>query len=114
MADTTHGWGRTLARAGFEVALIVSSVVLALAVNGWREAAQMRGRIADIRAEFAQEIRANRDELAADGSAPLHRKLAASWARLAAIQKPAPADRDAAWSVAPTGMHPFHPRDAVW
>lgn len=70
--------------------------------------------MADMRAEFAQEIRANRDELASAEVAPLHRKLAAAWTRLASIPEPRPADRDAAWSAASTGMHPFRPRDAVW
>jgi hypothetical protein len=70
--------------------------------------------VADIRSEFAQEIRANRDELASDASAPLHSKRAAAWTHLVTIPRPTPADRDAAWSVASTGMHPFRPRDAVW
>jgi hypothetical protein len=109
-----RGWRRSLSHAVFEVALIVLSVVLGLAVNNWREAAQLRGRVEDMRGEFAQEIRANRDELASEGVAPLHRKLAAAWTRLATIAAPRPADRDAAWSVASTGMHPFRPRDAVW
>ena len=109
-----RGWRRSLSHAVFEVALVVLGVVLGLAVNNWREAAQLRGRVADMRGEFAQEIRANRDELASEGVAPLHRKLAAAWTRLATIARPAPGDRDAAWSVASTGMHPFRPRDAVW
>lgn len=109
-----RNWRRSLSRAGFEVALIVLSVVLGLAVNSWREAAQLRGRVDDMRREFAQEIRANRDELASEGVAPLHRKLAAAWTRLALLPAPRPSDRDAAWSAASTGMHPFRPRDAVW
>ncbi len=114
MADELRSWRDTLSRAVFECALIVFSVVLGLAVNGWREAAQARQRVAEMRAEFAQEIRANRDELASDAYAPLHQKLAAAWTKLAALPAPTPADRDAAWTAASTGMHPFHPRDAVW
>ncbi|HTO99531.1 MAG TPA: hypothetical protein VMK66_20925 [Myxococcales bacterium] len=105
---------RSLSHAVFEVALVVLGVVLGLAVNNWREAAQQRGRTEDMRREFAEEIRANRDELASEGVAPLHRKLAEAWTRLATLPAPRPADRDAAWSVASTGMHPFQPRDAVW
>src|SRR5262249_18532744 len=109
-----RSWRRSVPRAVFEVALVALSVVLGLAMNSWREAGQMRGRVDDMRKEFAQEIRANRDELASEGVGPLHRKLAAAWTRLAALPAPTPADRDAAWSVASTGMHPFRPRDAVW
>jgi len=98
----------TISRAVFEFALIVISVVLGLAVNNWRETSQVRKRMADMRAEFAQEIRANRDELSSEGCAPLHRKLVTAWTLLAAIAAPTPADRDAAWNVASTGMHPFH------
>lgn len=50
----------------------------------------------------------------ASRAVPLHRRLAAAWTRLAVLPAPTPADRDAAWSAASTGMHPFHPRDAVW
>jgi hypothetical protein len=121
MADTAsprkprfRSWRRTISRAAFEVTLIVISVVLGLALNNWREAAQVRARMSDLRAEFAQEIRANRDELSSEGVAPLHRRLATAWTRLAGIAAPKPADRDAAWSAASTGMHPFRPRDAVW
>jgi hypothetical protein len=46
--------------------------------------------------------------------APYHHKLAEAWARLSALPAPSAADRDAAWKNADTGIHPFHPRDAVW
>jgi len=101
-----RSWRRFTSRAAFEVALIVISVALGLAVNSWREAAQLRGRVDDMRGEFGHEIRANRDELASEGVAPLHRKLAAAWTRLATLPAPTPADRDATWSAASTGMHP--------
>ena len=105
---------RLLAKAAFECALIVVSVALGLAVNSWREQAVERQKLGEVRALFAAEMRANRDQLAAADVAPLHRKLAQAWTKLANIPAPAPADRDAAWAAAPMGMHPFHPRDAVW
>jgi Tfp pilus assembly protein PilV len=107
-------WKHWATKAAFECALIVVSVVIGLGVNNWREAAESRRRAQEVRALFAEEIRANRDQLASDAYAPYHRKIAAAWEKLASIPHPTPQDRDAAWSAAPTGIHPFHPRDAVW
>lgn len=107
-------WKHWAGKALFECGLIIVSVVIGLAVNNWREAAASRTRAQEVRTLFADEIRANRDQLASDAYAPYHRKIAAAWEKLAALEHPTPKDRDAAWSAAPTGMHPFHPRDAVW
>jgi hypothetical protein len=107
-------WSTWAGRALFECVLIVVSIVLGLAANNWREAAQQRQRLAEVRRYFAEEIRANRDQLASEMYAPHHRTLADAWTRLSALAAPNAADRDAAWKNANTGMHPFHPRDAVW
>jgi hypothetical protein len=107
-------WSAWAGRALFECVLIVVSIVLGLAANSWREAAQQRQRLAEVRRFFTEEIRANRDQLASDMYAPYHRKIADAWTRFAALPSPGAADRDNAWKTAGTGMHPFHPRDAVW
>ena len=107
-------WSTWAGRALFECVLIVVSIVLGLAANNWREAAQQRQRLAEVRRFFAEEIRANRDQLGSETYAPYHRKLADAWTRLAAMPAPNAADRDNAWKAANTGVHPFHPRDAVW
>lgn len=103
-----------VAKAVFEAALIVFSIVFGLAVNGWRESMQARRRMQEIRAAFTEEIRANRDQLSSDAYAPLHRKLAAAVGKLAALPAPTKEDRARALKDANTGLHPFHPRDAVW
>jgi hypothetical protein len=105
---------KLVGKGAFECTLIVISVVLGLLVNAWRERAVEKQRLAEVRTLFLSEIRANREQLASQGVAPLHQKLSQAWTRLAMMPSPSPADRDAAWAVAPTGMHPFHPRDAVW
>jgi hypothetical protein len=107
-------WKAWAGRAAFECTLIVLSIVLGLAMNNWREAAQQRRRMAEVRAYFTEEIRANRDQLVSQPYAPYHRKLAEAWTQFAALSVPKGTDRDAAWKNANTGMHPFHPRDAVW
>jgi hypothetical protein len=107
-------WSSWAGRALFECALIVFGIVLGLAVNNWREVAQQQHRLTEVREYFAEEIRANREQLTSEMYAPYHRKLADAWTRLSALPVPNAADRAAAWKNAGTGMHPFHPRDAVW
>jgi hypothetical protein len=107
-------WKHWATKALFECGLIVVSVVIGLAVNNWREAAQERHRLEEVRAFFTEELKANRAQLASQDYAPLHKKLAQAWTKLANLPSPTPSDRDAAWETAATGMHPFQPRDAVW
>jgi hypothetical protein len=103
-----------LARAAFESALIIFSVFLALALDAWREDAQTRRRVDEARSYFAQEIAANREQLASKDFAPQHRRMAAAWRRLAALPSPTADDRNRTWGQFANGMHPFTARDAVW
>jgi hypothetical protein len=104
-------WGK---RALLESILIVFSVFLALALDGWREDSQTRRRVAEVRRYFVEEIQANRAQLASPGFAPLHRQAAQAWDGLSKLPAPSVADRDKAWAVTPNGLHPFKGRDAVW
>ena len=104
-------WAR---RGLFESVLIVFSVFLALALDGWREDSQTRRRVAEVRRYFVEELQANRVQLASPAFAPLHRQAAEAWDGLAKLPAPRVADREKAWAVTPNGLHPFKGRDAVW
>ena len=56
-------WGPWTARAVFESALIVFSVLLALTVDGCREEAQRRRQLAEAQASLLQELEFNRNLL---------------------------------------------------
>ena len=107
-------WPDWVRRGLFESVLIVFSVFLALALDGWREDGQTRRRIAEVRRYFVEEIQANRAQLASPDFAPLHRRAASAWDGISRLPEPTAADREKAWAVTPNGLHPFKGRDAVW
>jgi hypothetical protein len=59
-------WSAWAGRALFECVLIVFGIVLGLAVNNWLETAQQRHRLIEVREYFAEEIRANREQLTSE------------------------------------------------
>ncbi|MGZ5503698.1 MAG: hypothetical protein ACXWGY_03475 [Chthoniobacterales bacterium] len=99
---------RWLPRAFFESALIVLSILLALAVNEWRDHHERISRANEARHAFANEIRANRDLLLSDAILPHHKRLQAEYAKLAG------AGSTEAGSMLDTGVHPAPLRDAAW
>ncbi|HVF72259.1 MAG TPA: hypothetical protein VM940_11690 [Chthoniobacterales bacterium] len=99
---------RWLPRALFESLFIVLSILLALAVNEWRDKQARITRVAEARASFANEIRANRDLLLSDPILAHHRKLQAEYRKLNEDGSIEPG------SVFDTGIHPAALRDAAW
>ena len=99
---------RWLPRALFESLFIVLSLLLALAVNEWRDKHARITRVAEARAAFANEIRANRDLLVSDPILGHHRKLQAEYKHLSDTASAEPG------SAFETGLHPAALRDAAW
>ncbi|HEX8679567.1 MAG TPA: hypothetical protein VF683_06395 [Chthoniobacterales bacterium] len=99
---------RWLPRAVFESFLIVVSIVVALAVNEWRERHARLERVAEARGVFVNEIESNRTLLRSEDYLPHHRRLQAEYERLAAENS------DAVGTLFETGVHPAPLRDAAW
>jgi hypothetical protein len=118
-APAPHGWRSWLPRVLAESVLIVFSVLLALAVDEWREEGELAREVQEARTAFANEIRGNRDLLASDQFHGHHKRMwahyralsdaakAADQARLAQLQKITLSDFS-------NGVRPTPLRDAVW
>lgn len=74
-------WRRWLPRALFESALIVLSILLALAASQWVEAMNDARRLKEMRGFLIAEIRANRDDLSTDRYLPRHQMLKDAFGR---------------------------------
>jgi hypothetical protein len=99
---------RWLPRVLFESVFIVLSILLALAVNEWRDKQARASRAAEARAVLANEIRANRELLLSDPILAHHKRLQTEYRRLSET------GNAEAGSAFDTGMHPAPLRDAAW
>src|SRR5947209_6348807 len=99
---------RWLPRALFESFFIVLSILVALAVNEWREHQAKLSRVAEARAVFAHEIEANRDLLRGGEYLPHHERMQKEYKQLSDATSTEPG------SLFDTGMHPVPLRDAAW
>lgn len=110
-----RAWRRWLLRALFESALIVLSILLALAVNEWRDGRQMDQRVREARSAFAAEVGANRGALASEqGGLPYHRRLWQRYKGLGEIQQPTADDLRPLYAEFPSGVNMVRLHDAVW
>lgn len=107
-------WRRWLPRALFESGLIVFSVVLALALTNWAEERRTAHEVAQIRAFFIEEIRANRAVLQSDPILPHHRRLREIFSRVGDGEVTQAQATAAYGAVFRTGIHVAPLRDAVW
>lgn len=108
-------WRRWGPRAVFESLLIVFSVVLALGLTNWAEQRKVATEVAEARAFFIAEIRANRAILLDDSILPHHRRLRTVFSEAAALPRPTQADAMRAYgAMFQTGLHVPPLRDAVW
>lgn len=74
--EEKKGWRRWLVRALFESALIILSIIAALAVNEWRDTRELQSQVRQGRAAFAQEIQANYETLLSEQPGlPYHKRL---------------------------------------
>jgi hypothetical protein len=114
-----HGWRSWLPRVLAESVLIVFSVLLALAVDQWREDREVAREVREAREAFAREMRGNRDLLT---TAPYHAHHKNMWAHYRALADAADA-QDAprlaelhrvTLAEFSNGVWPTPLRDAVW
>ena len=118
-ARAPHGWRSWLPRVLVESVLIVFSVLLALAVDQWREDRELAREVAEARAAFANEMRGNRDLLTSDRYHPHHKAM---WAHFRALAEAADAKDEARLAELnvitlekfSNGVWPTPLRDAVW
>ncbi|HEV2081468.1 MAG TPA: hypothetical protein VGR32_03335 [Brevundimonas sp.] len=108
-------WRRWGPRAAFECALIVFSVILALALTNWAEDRKVAAEVAEARAFFVAEIRANRQLLASDAFLPHHRRLRRVFNEAAGLEILTRVETMRAYgAMFETGLHLPPLRDAVW
>ena len=103
-------WRRWLPQAVFESALIVFSLVLALAMSQWVQDRRTARRVEEARGFFAEEIALNCRRLASPDSMPFHRRLLGEVHAAIEAGEPARAE-EAAFR---RGVRPTLFRDAVW
>ena len=112
---TRRDWRRWGPRAVFESLLIVFSVVLALALTDWAEQRKIAAEVAEARAFFVAEIRANRAILTDASILPHHRRLRSIFSEAASLPQPTTGDAMRAYgAMFETGLHVPPLRDAVW
>ncbi|MEY2498416.1 MAG: hypothetical protein QOD12_1972 [Verrucomicrobiota bacterium] len=109
------GWRQWIVRVLFESALIVVSIVVALAVNEWRDRRELEAQAHAARIAFASEINANRETLLAEKSGlPDHRRLWERYRELGLKPVLSAADLQPIYDEFPHGINRLRLRDAVW
>ncbi|WGM32885.1 hypothetical protein [Brevundimonas sp. NIBR11] len=107
-------WRRWLPRAAFESVLIVFSVVLALMLADWADRRRTAAEVAEVRAYFIEEIRANRAILVSDPILPHHRRLRSVFGEANEGEATQAGAMRAYGQVFQSGIHVPPLRDAVW
>lgn len=118
-APARDGWRSWLPRVVAESVLIVFSVLLALAVDQWREDRELARQVRDARQAFANEIRGNRDLLTSERFHGHHKRMWAHFRLLSeaadAKDEPRLAELDKITTAEfGNGVWPTPLRDAVW
>jgi hypothetical protein len=108
LSDGMRRLGRWLPRLLVESLLIVVSVLVALAVNNWRDGRERATRAAEARTAFTREIAANRELLASDLILGHHRQLQKIYGPAMAAGGADPG------TLFETGLHPAALRDPAW
>lgn len=99
---------RSLPRVLLESFFIVLSIVIALAVDEWRDHRARGARAAEARALFVNEIESNDALLRREDFLPYHKRLQAEYKQLAADGSLEPG------SLFERGIHPVPLREAAW
>lgn len=103
-----HRLRRWLPRAFFEAFITILSILVALAVNEWRDNRARLARADEARLVFVREIEGNRALLLSPAYLAHHRRLQGEY------EKMANANSEEAGPLFDTGMHPAPLRDAAW
>lgn len=109
LGPESGAWRPWIAKAGFESALIVLSVLLALTVDGCRGQAERRRQLTEARSSLVQELAFNRNLLKEPTYLPYH-------LRLLKVYRDPEASGGTAGSeeLFKNGVHPTPLRDAAW
>jgi hypothetical protein len=102
-------WLPWIGKAVFESALIVFSVLIAMAVDDWRDTSARRQRLDVARANLVSELEFNRDLLNADDYLPHHVRLHDVYEGMEVSGK-----TDRADAMFQGGVHAAPLRDAAW
>jgi hypothetical protein len=111
-------WGPWVARLIAESFVVILSVLLALALDEWRNNRELERQVQQTRAAFAEEIARNRDVLMADEHVPYHKAYWEHYKALTRAYNDEPAKVDSMHRATAqrfnTGVHPPPLRNAVW
>lgn len=114
-ADRAHGHSasrrwlpRWIPRAAFEAALIVFGLLLAMALNEWREARHQQARLGQALALLVDELKFNQRSIESPDTLAHHRGLLARYRDLASK------DDAAGEPIFESGVHVATLRDAAW
>jgi hypothetical protein len=109
------GWRRWFVRALFESALIVVSIVAALAVNEWRDRRDLEEQVRAARVAFAHEIRSNNESLVSEKTGvPYHKRLLVRYREISARPTLTAADLQPIYDEFGGGVNMLRLREAVW
>jgi hypothetical protein len=109
------GWRRWFVRALFESALIIVSIVAALAVNEWRDQRQLEVQAREARIAFAGEIQANRESLMSEKlGLPYHQRLLERYRDVSKGPTITAADLQPIYDELGGGVTVLPLREAVW
>jgi hypothetical protein len=104
-----RAWGPWFAKAAFEALMILFSILLAFAIDNWREDNERANRLAEARVSLMQELRFNRDLIAKDAFLPHHQRLKKVYVDMVKSDT-----TDRAMEMFKGGVHPTPLRDAAW
>jgi len=104
-----RAWGPWLAQAAFESLMILISILLAFAIDNWREDSERARRLAEARGSLTQELRFNLKLLADNAYLPHHLRLQAIYRKMLDSNT-----TDRADAMFEGGIHPAPLRDAAW
>lgn len=107
-------WKPWIVRGLFESALIVFSVLLALALSQWLNERELERRVQDTRRFFAEEVAANQKLLADPYYLPHHKALGRGLVEAAQAGPESPGFDAKAYALFESGAHPTPFREAVW
>lgn len=109
------GWRSWFLRALFESALVIVSILAALAVNEWRDQRELAKQVQQARLAFAREIQANNATLlSTDSGLPNHERLLARYREVSTKPSITGEDMRAIYEEFPSGVNMLRLRDAVW
>jgi hypothetical protein len=104
-----RAWGPWFAKAAFESLMILFSILLAFAIDNWREDGERARRLAEARVSLTEELRFNAKLLADKDYLPHHERLRGIYRGMVDS-----GTTDRVDAMFESGVHPTPLRDAAW